>query len=300
MNWFSLSVACAFLTATTATLSKIILKKKSEILTVWGVFAFATPLLLIALFRHPPAQLGPGFWKTVAIVLPLEACAILLYMRALKFSPLSLVFPFLGLTPVFTILTSSVILKEKLAFYGIWGVFLVSLGAYLLNAHTIKDGGVLAPIKNLYREKGSMLMILVAFIYSLTSVLGKKAILLSSPQSFPGIYFSLFFVALTPFVYLNIKRARLRQGFGGQEKITFEKKDLLLFLAAGISFGISALFHCKAISLVSVSYMISVKRLSLVIGVFYGALVFKERNIGYRLLGSLVILCGVLILALAR
>ncbi|UCD55090.1 MAG: DMT family transporter [Candidatus Omnitrophota bacterium] len=287
-NWVFLSLACAFFAATLAALSKIALRKKSELFVLWAIYAFSLPLFLILSIHQPKPQLTGVFWKTVAVLLPFEITAFFLYLRALRISPLSLVFPLLGLTPAFSILTSSIILKEKLAFYGIGGVILVSFGAYLLNANTIKKDGIFAPIKNIYKEKGPMLMILVAFIYAFTSVLGKKAVLLSSPETFPAIYYSIFFAGLTPLVYVKLRRTN----------IMLEKKDLFLFILAGISFGIAVLFHYKAISLVNVPYMLSVKRLSLVISVFYGAIIFKEKNIAYRLAGSLVMLCGVLILLL--
>ena len=289
-NWVVLALACAFFTATLAVLSKIALRKKNELFVLWVVYAFSLPLFLILFIYQPKPHLTSTFWKILAILLPLEMGSFFLYLRALKLSPLSLVFPFLGLTPAFSILTSSLILKEKLSPVGMWGVILVSFGAYLLNAHTIRTGGILAPIKKIYREKGVRLMVLVAFIYSIASVLGKKAVLLSSPETFPAIYYSVFFVVITPLVYIKTKRA----------KITLEKKDLFLFVAMGALFAIAILFHYKAISMVNVSYMLSVKRLSLLISVIYGAIIFREKNIAYRLAGSLVMLCGIVILLLYR
>jgi len=289
-NWVVLSLACAFFTATLAVLSKIALRKKNELFVLWVIYAFSLPLFLILFIHQPKPHLASAFWKTVAVLMPIEIVAFFLYLRALKLSPLSLVFPFLGLTPAFSILTSSIILKEKVTPIGMWGVLLVSFGAYLLNANTIRTGGIFAPIKSIYREKGVRLMVLVAFIYSIASVLGKKAVLLSSPETFPAIYYSVFFAVITPLVYIKTKRAN----------ITLERKDLFLFVGMGALFAMAILFHYKAISQVNVSYMLSVKRLSLLISVIYGAIIFREKNIAYRLAGSLVMLCGVVILLLYR
>ena len=289
-NWIFLSLACAFFTATVALLSKILLQKKNELFVLWVIYAFSLPIFLILFIQQPKPELTGAFWKTVAILLPLEMTAFFLYLRALKLSPLSLVFPFLGLTPAFSILSSSLILKEKLSPFGMWGVILVSFGAYLLNANTIRTGGIFAPIKNIYREKGVRFMVLVALIYGIGSVLGKKAVLLSSPETFPAIYYSIFFAIITPLAYIKTRRA----------KITLERKDFFLFAALGAFFALAVLLHFKAIVLVNVSYMISVKRLSLLISVIYGAIIFREKNIAYRLAGSLVMLCGVVILLVYR
>jgi drug/metabolite transporter (DMT)-like permease len=60
--------------------------------------------------------------------------------------------------------------------------------------------------------------------------------------------------------------------------------------------AIMMITHMKAINLVEVSYMISVKRLSLLIGVIYGAVFFKETNIKERFLGSAIMLSGVILI----
>ena len=288
MNWFSLSLLCAFLTATTAAFSKLLLKKQNEFFVAWALFAFGLPVLLTVFILNPKPHLASEFWKTVFIMLPLEITAILFYFKALKISPISLTFPFLGLTPVFTIFTSRLMLKEGLGPCGITGIMLVSLGAYLLNIRSLKEG-VFAPIKHIYKEKGALLMIAVSFIYSFTVVLGKKAVLLSSVTSFPAIYYGMVFAILTPFLYLKLK--------SGGEKIHIEKKEMLLFLIIGAAFATSMFSHFKAITLAKAAYMVSVKRLSLVISILYGAVLFKEKNLGFRLLGASVMTLGVAILA---
>ena len=54
--------------------------------------------------------------------------------------------------------------------------------------------------------------------------------------------------------------------------------------------------HVKAINLVEVSYMISVKRLSILFGVIYGVVFFKETNIKERFLGATVMVSGIIMI----
>ncbi len=282
-------MACAFFTATTAALSKIILKKYNIFFTGWARFLFSLPIFvaLLCIFR-PHFSFEAGFWKVVVFLLPFELTAFLLFLRALKLSPLSLTFPFLGLTPAFSIFFSRFLLGERANLFGIAGIALVTAGAYLLNIKFVKDG-LLAPLKNIYREKGSMLMIFVALIYGATSVLGKKAILLSGPLSFAAVYYGIFFVIFAPLALAEEKKT----------KIKFEMKDTFLFLGLGVCFAAAMLFHFNAVVLTNVSYMVSVKRLSLVISVLYGGIIFHEKDIGSRMLGSMVILCGIMVISLA-
>jgi drug/metabolite transporter (DMT)-like permease len=291
MSWFSLAALCAFLTATTATLSKLLLRKNDIFFVGWARFLFAMPAFLaLVYFYRPGFSFSPGFWKTVAVLMPLELFAFLVFLKALQLSPLSLTFPFLGFTPVFAIFFSYVLLGERPGLTGAAGIILVSVGAYLLNANAIRKG-VLEPIRNIYRERGSALMLLVALIYGITSVLGKKGTLLSpGPLSFLITYYTIFFAALTPLTFLR----------AGRPKIKFDRKDLIMFLLLGTVFTAAMLTHFSAIVLARVPYVISVKRLSLILSVLYGAVVFKEKNIRYRMLGSLVMLVGAATLLLER
>jgi drug/metabolite transporter (DMT)-like permease len=67
-------------------------------------------------------------------------------------------------------------------------------------------------------------------------------------------------------------------------------------MIAGCLFYLHALFHGYAISLVKAAYMISVKRLSILISVIYGGLIFKESNIKMRFLGTALMLSGAVII----
>ena len=57
--------------------------------------------------------------------------------------------------------------------------------------------------------------------------------------------------------------------------------------------------HMTALNLTKVAYMISVKRISLVIGVLYGYFLFRETNIGERVFGALLMLTGFILIVTA-
>jgi uncharacterized membrane protein len=50
--------------------------------------------------------------------------------------------------------------------------------------------------------------------------------------------------------------------------------------------------HMIAISLAHVAYVITIKRMSLIIGVLYGYFFFKEKNIRERLFGAMLMFVG--------
>jgi drug/metabolite transporter (DMT)-like permease len=48
--------------------------------------------------------------------------------------------------------------------------------------------------------------------------------------------------------------------------------------------------------MVEAAYMVSVKRMSLLFGILYGAWWFKEKGIGERLFGAIIMLAGVFLI----
>lgn len=288
MPWVIYASLSALSLATTDALSKKALSKSGSIFIAWVRLTFALPFLLTILPFIDIPRLDTTFWITIIVILPLEISSTLLYLRAIEISPLSMTIPFLALTPVFSILTSFVILNELPSLKGSAGILLIAAGAYLLNIHTTKEG-MLEPLKKILQEKGSMLMILVAFIYSITSNLGKIAINHSGPCFFAVFYVLYIGLALLPFVIMKHRR----------EVIPLLRINFPLFTLIGLSFAIMVITHNLAIRLIEVPYMISIKRMSLVFSVIYGAVFFNEANIKERLLGVTVMVIGAVIITLS-
>lgn len=286
MLWFPLALLCALSLATSDALTKKALAGHDEILILWLRFSVALPVLLAALLFVPVPPLAPGFWTTVLTALPLEMLAAVLYVRALKLSPLGLTLPFLAFTPVFLLVIPWLLLGEKITPVGGAGILCIAVGSYSLNIRETSRG-FLTPFRAIIREPGSRMMLAVAFIYSYTSTLGKKAIACSSPLTFAALYFSLLVLAFTP---VALWRGR-RELAAGSRRETFRAAFL-----PGISYALSIVCHMLAISLTKVAYMISVKRLSLLFGVLYGHLLFREEGLRERLSGTLLMLAGVLLI----
>jgi drug/metabolite transporter (DMT)-like permease len=287
MFWITFSFLSAFFQATTDAFSKKLLSDNCDVYLVgWARWAFAVPFLLITLLFIPIPALDQTFWYNIFLLLPLEITALFLYIKALKLSPISLAIPFLSFTPVFLIVTSFLMLGEKPDVSGLSGILLVSVGGYLLNFHTISRG-MLEPFRSTIKEKGCLLMIVVAFIYSITSNLGKTAIQHSSPAFFAVFYITLLSLIVTPLVWFK-NRGRILKGLSHTN----------YFLLIGLSCALMFIFHTLAINVIQVSYMISVKRTSTLISIVFGRLYFNETHIKERLLGGVTMLAGVIIITL--
>lgn len=286
MLWVIYSLISAFCYATCDALSKKAMEKENQYIIAWVRLGYSIPFLIPILFLGGIPKLDPIFWLILLILLPFEITAYLLYIRAIKISPLSLTIPFLSLTPVFLVFVSFFILGELPDISGIIGIILVVIGGYTLNLHLSKKG-ILEPLKAILREKGSVYMIIVSFIFSITTTLGKLAILHSDPIFFGSFYFIILGIIFTPIAIIKSK----------EKLVTFLKTSKNYFLI-GFFFAVMAIFHCLAIQLVEVAYMISIKRSSLIFSVIYGKLIFKEENFKERLPATLLMIAGMVLITL--
>lgn len=289
-SWVILSLISAFTLATSDALTKKVLSRSNEYIVAWLRLVFSLPLLFVSLLFIPLPGLDKYFYIAFFVSLPLEILSIILYMKALRLSPLSLTLPFLALTPVFLIFASYFILGEKVSLRGSLGILLIASGSYTLNISKIKEG-IFEPLKVITKEKGSLLMIGVALIYSITSSLGKLAIEHSSPLFFGATYFAAIVLLFTP-IALYKGRGELG-GPWGRQRFPYS------LLLPGIFYSLMVVSHMIAMSLAKVAYVISVKRMSLLIGVFYGYLFFREENIRERFLGAVLMFAGFIMVVTA-
>ncbi|MBI5195157.1 MAG: EamA family transporter [Nitrospirae bacterium] len=293
--WVIYAFLTAFLLATSDALTKrLLFSVKDEYLVAWLRLLFSLPLLMISLLFVGIPPLDGTFWTAVLIALPLEITTVILYTKALKVSPMSLTMPFLAFTPLFLILISYVILGEKVSLSGAIGIILITGGSYVLNIHKARYA-LIEPVKAMLKEKGSVMMIIVAAVFSVTSTLGKLAIEHSSPVFFGSFYIVLVTALFTP-IAIGKNRDRFEKTHTG---IIITKKDIILLILMGASYSLMIIFHMVAISLTKVAYMISVKRMSLIFSIIYGYILFKEEKIVVRFFGGVMMLAGVVLIVLS-
>ena len=282
-NWFALSMVSAFSLATADALTKRFFGDLTGLQLMIVRLAVPGLLLLPIAIRHPLPAVPPLFWFIIAILVPLELLAMWLYMLAIRDNPLHLTLPYLAFTPVFNVLTGFVVLRERISLTGFTGIFLVVAGAYFLNNQTGGRGWRL-PLTAIRRNRGSRFMLTVALIYSLTSVLGKRAMQDATPLSFGPFYFLLLGGLL-------VVSAWCRQPGRVAVRGLFKRWRQLLMV--GGCMAVMIVSHFLAIAKVEVAYFTSLKRTSLLFGILYGYLLFKEPNPLRHLLAGALMVGGV-------
>ena len=290
VEWVILSLTSAFFLATSDALAKRAVENENEYLVALFRMLFTLPVLALTLLLVPWPKIDADFYRAFFIALPFELITIILYIKALKHSPLSLTMPFLALTPVFLIAVSFFVLGEKVSFIGGSGIFFIAAGSYLLNIDGFRKG-LLEPVRAVWRERGSLYMIGVALLYSITSSMGKKAIEHSSPLFFAASYF----------IVLNIVLLPIALFMGRDDLKTFlQKKRYRNLFAPGIFYAFMVITHMSAMKLTKVAYMISIKRTSLLMAVLYGHFLFREENIRGRFFAAAIMFAGFVLVVTAK
>jgi uncharacterized membrane protein len=214
---------------------------------------------------------------------------MLLYMRAIRDHPLSLTLPYLAFTPVFVILTGYLLLGEQVDPSGMLGIALVFAGAWVLNQKhaRIRDWrSWVAPLAAILYEPGSRMMLGAALLYSLTSAMGKGAMRYMDPSLFGAFYFVLLGIAAI--VLFAVPKPRVL--------VLVWRRPWAVLVVSLLNAGM-VYTHFLAVQLVEVAYMIAVKRTSLLFGILFGALFFRERGLGIHVLAGGLMLAGAFLIA---
>ena len=293
MSWLALALLCAFSVASADAATKAWLQGCSARELALIRFSLTGVLLSPLLLGLPaPGGLPPAFWGWLALLVPLEIGAMLLYMAAIRDHPLSLTLPYLAFTPVFALALAAVLLGERVSVAGVAGVLLVVAGAWLLNvqhARLRQWRTWLRPLTAIREDAGARMMLGVALLYGLTATMGKAALAYLPPARFGAFYFLLIGLLALPLLVLL-------PGAGGGVSLRRLLRRPRAVLAVAALNAVMVYTHFLALERVEVAYMIAVKRTSLLFGILYGALLFRERALVSRLPAGLLMVAGVAVL----
>lgn len=257
------------------------------LILVQGVFLSPFMLAIILLAGGIP-NVSYSFYILVFIAAVLDFLAAIFSMYAIKVSPISLISPISSFNPVFTAIIAALALHEILSLQKILGIIIIVLGAYLLNVSEFK-GGMLAPFKKLFTNKGVLFFLLANLIWAITPIFQKQAIFQTKPvvplftSFFEGLIVTSFFI---PLVLAKTK-----------SPIPQIQKNWKLLLLLG-SFGSLAQWAAfTAFSLAPLGVVTAIFKLSTLFTVILGGVFLKEERIKERLLGASVMLLGAILLA---
>lgn len=288
MLWFNLSL----LSATAKGSNQAITKSLTRNFSVLEIAAFgqmAAAILIFPLIFFPGIVDVPGnvsFHKNAFATISLNFIAIILLVEAIRRSDLSYAMPFLGLTPVFSIFMGRILRDEVISVPGVLGILIIFLGAFSLDAKSLQDWATLGG-KRIFRDKGVRLVIIVAFIYSVSSVYDKSATLLSDPYTF--VWYSANIRAAVIIIFLYGTRLTSSTAKANN---TLSPLHFFLFTLLGVTFLAESLSQMFALQTGLVAFVIAIKRLSILMTSLAGMIIFKEVFCRARMVGAVLIVTG--------
>lgn len=300
MLWLALASGTALCEALKDATGKQALQSLDEYSVLLGLTSTGALLMgILMLVTGGVPTLGPDFGRALLIGGSLNILAFTLYTRAIKIADLSLTVPLVTLTPLFLLVTSPIIVDEWPTGLDAIGVLLLIVGSYMLNLKP-SEGLTLTPLKALMINPGSRMMLGVAFLWSITSNFDKVGTLNSSSLFWGMSLFGTIAVGMVPFVVQRSRQKGMGPVIGSwrTDQSVYLRSQARFVILAGVfqSIGISLQF--VALTLAPVAQVVAVKRMSALISVGFGYILFGEQGLRERLLGAAIMVSGVAIMAI--
>ena len=279
-----------------------------DLLAAAGFLCTGIFLLVLSLAWGIPV-LGPDFLYAVGATCAINVLGTTLAFRALKSTDISLAVPMLSFTPLFLVVTAFVMLNEIPSLAGMAGIVIIVAGSYILNT-AAEHTSLLDPFRAMASHPGILAMFFVAFLYAIAIGFDKMVVLNSDIVFGSAVVFSILGSAFL--VIFILKSAMHRSDLPAPaatapapvqaqpvQNTSGSPRDIL---AAGILIAIFLTIESVAINAAYldqiVPYVSAIKRMSIIITVLYGTLVFRESGIRQRVSGAALMVFGVVLILL--
>ncbi|MFH1445704.1 MAG: DMT family transporter [Nanoarchaeota archaeon] len=288
MEWIIFALVAAFLFGFQTILKKKVLKKQDtfEFLTLLYLINF---LILLPFIFSVNLFLSSYSLFLIFVRSVLMLVAIVSFTEALKHLPISTVTPLSNLKPLFTLVLGFIILSETIGPFQIVGVIVIIMGSYLLDSEgNLKD--YKKPLKTLIESRQIHYILIFAVFYSLGAILSKTILKTIGPLDllFYHSLFSVFlYFAIIFIFYSGVKDLKNSWNMAGFWIILIA---ILGVLASYTSFLSFASIDSKVILIVPIL------QVSNLISVVLGGKIFKEKHIGIKIIASILMITGVVLI----
>ncbi|KAG7389483.1 hypothetical protein PHYPSEUDO_010368 [Phytophthora pseudosyringae] len=243
--------------------------------------------------RLPP--LNHLFWTSVCISGSINIITSYLYNRAIQISTLSATVPFLSFTPAFLVVVAFIVLGEVPTVSGALGISIAMMGGFWLQGAKDDHGSKELELDSSNASKGSMYMILVAFLWSISNAFDKIGV----QNSTPLVYGAMIQIIVAGGSYI-LQKMRV----GGEEiyaPIGQEVKIPWKFVVlAGVTSVVAYYINLVATQHLEVSYVIAIKRSGCIWSVLMGRFLFRERNLRKKIPSILLMVLGVICIVVGK
>ncbi len=286
--WLVFSLIAALSETAKDTFAKLSVIETDEYTSAMCLHVTTLLISLILLFVYGIPQIGKNFWLGTIAFLFITPTWTLLYMKALKLSPLSITLPMMAFNPIFTALLAFVFQGSIPDASGWLGVILISLGIYFVNSKSMHLNAAIGNLQAIFNDKGAMAMLGVAFLWSLGAHFSKMRVDGSSAlfSTFTGGLIGV----MTTYVLAFINRKRI------SIRVVVENYKNLLPMSG--FYYIATITSSIALVNGSAAYVFSVKRSSIVFSSLVGKFFFGEHFTRWKYIGLFLIGMGIVAISI--
>lgn len=288
--WFYLALATTVISAVSVILRKKLLGGVSPSVLTWCTLVLATPIIAVVTLKEGIPDLDSYFVIGILGSVLFYTSSSILQFRAIKKSELSAVYPLVTLGPLFTLLVSVFPpLNERPAVSAVVGVLMTLCGAYILNAGKARED-LLQPVKLLFSNRTSIVMIVSVLLESVVIIFDKLAINNTLPKNTNFVLLTenlLIIIALPPVLFMR------NRNFAQQ---IFANKKLLIILGALNAF--SSILAFSAVGEGDVGVVAAILKAQLLFVLLFSFIFFKDRPKPETVIGSIIMIIGVVLIKL--
>jgi uncharacterized membrane protein len=291
MEWYWLALSSALLSAFAAILQK---KALNEINALNFTVIVSVFVALFSTFLIGKVDLSVSGSYSILVLFGksiINATAFLCIMIALKNLEISRALPVLAASPMAVALLAFILLGESLSLTEVLGMVLIVLGTYILELK--KNENIIAPFRVFVESKYHRIILIALGLMSLSAILDK--LLLTSfklpPLTFLVMQNYFFLIIFLLYRFLSGLKNRNEKLFKG-----VSKNILIIIVLIAIATIGYRWTQIEATKLGPVGLVIAVKRLSVLFAVVIGAKLFKEENYLRKVLATLTIVAGALLI----
>jgi len=287
--WFLLAVLSAFFNSlgNVARRTHGSLAQPAEL--AWWSLLFSLPLTVgFVLISHERLYSSFDFVIPAAVASVLSCFGGVLLFRAYKYADASVICPLTNLLPIAMVPTTFIFTGQLPAPLGFVGVLLVVAGVYYSSVsgkHSLSH-----PLGQIMKSKGSRAMIGWVVITSVVVSLVSLSMRSASPSFLLLTMQIVSFVLMSGYLLARPQRKRLQRGEHVLKKWGRHIAAISLFSTVAV------LFQYHAMSLANPTYVMSVKRLDVLMTVLMASVFLHEKHILRRIKGSLVAIIGIVII----
>lgn len=236
--------------------------------------------VLIFFTGLPPRSM----WFFAILSMFLEALYFILLCTAYTDHDFSLVYPIArGAAPALLVLWSALFLHEELTVHGYIGLAMITGGIVLIGITTLLQNKSEKP-----HLRGILTALSVALVISIYTFVDGNAV-----KNGPALPYGLSMFVMVPFVTTPYIANR----YGWNSFVNVWKKNRGYLLIGGVLGLVAYMLALFAYTFAPLSYSGAIREVSAVIGAFLGWRFLNEEMGGVRVVGSVIVFAGVMIIA---